>query len=45
MRYGDVNQSDAKIKIDGAQDNLAIDLTWKDSGYNGPYVIDTGKDE
>jgi hypothetical protein len=40
-RYGDIKQSDAKIKIDGANDELVIDLTWKGSGHTEPYLVRT----
>jgi hypothetical protein len=41
-RYNDIRQSDAKIKIDGPQDSLIINLTWKGSGHHQPYVVTTG---
>jgi hypothetical protein len=36
--YSDVNRSNTKIKIDGANSDLKIDLTWKGSGHTGPYT-------
>jgi hypothetical protein len=41
-RYGDIGRSDVKIKIDGPQDELVIDLTWRGSGHSEPYVVNTG---
>jgi hypothetical protein len=41
-RYANASTSDAKIKIEEATDNLAIDLTWKGSGHKEPYITNTG---
>src|SRR5262245_53787444 len=31
QRYGDINRADTKIKIDGKNNDLVINLTWKGS--------------
>jgi hypothetical protein len=41
-RYANTSTSDAKIKIDRAIDDLVIDLTWKGSGHQEPYITNTG---
>jgi hypothetical protein len=41
-RYADLNQSGMKIKIDGKNENLVIDLTWAGSGHTKPYIVGTG---
>jgi hypothetical protein len=38
-RYGDLKGADMKLKIDGATDRLAVDLTWKGSGHREPYAV------
>ena len=38
QRYANVATSNTTIKIDGATDQLAINLTWEGSGQKGPYV-------
>jgi hypothetical protein len=37
-RYSDIDKSNTKIKIDGSNSNLLIDLTWTGSGHSGPYI-------
>jgi hypothetical protein len=38
QRYANLATSDVKIKVDGATDQLLINLTWEGSGQNGPYI-------
>lgn len=36
--YGNIDRSNAKIKIDGPNADLKINLTWRGSNHSGPYI-------
>jgi hypothetical protein len=42
-KYEDIKTSGIVKKIEGAMNDMTIELTWKGSGQTGPYIVDGNK--